>query len=52
MSISTVLLVEVTGLYTGGFGAFLQGVARIVYTALCKNGVNGETSVVIYNALF
>jgi hypothetical protein len=52
MSIATVLLVQVTGLYTGGFGACLQGVARMVYVALCKNNVNQETSTLIFNALF
>jgi hypothetical protein len=52
MSISTVLLVEVTGLYVGGFAACFQGVARVVYVALNLKGVNPTLANTIYNALF
>jgi hypothetical protein len=52
MSISTTLLVEVTGLYTGGFGACFQGVARVVYAALSLKGVDHTLANTIYNALF
>jgi uncharacterized membrane-anchored protein YitT (DUF2179 family) len=56
MSIATVLLVEVTGLYTGGFSACLQGVARLVYVAMMKNASNDaaaqEVANIVFNALF
>jgi uncharacterized membrane-anchored protein YitT (DUF2179 family) len=53
MSISTVLLVEMTGLYTGGFAACFQGVARVVYVVLHLNNIVSPTLAnVIYNALF
>ncbi|GHU31947.1 hypothetical protein FACS1894166_04330 [Bacilli bacterium] len=59
MSIFTVLLVEVTGLYAGGFSACFQGVARLVYAAMMKHaGGAGATATaaytaqVVYNALF
>lgn len=53
MSFFSVLLVQSTGLYTGGFGAICQGIARLVYASLNKNS-NGshETRLVIYNLLF
>jgi uncharacterized membrane-anchored protein YitT (DUF2179 family) len=52
MSISTVLLVEVTGLYAGGFGACFQGVARTVYVVLKLHDVNERLASTIFNALF
>jgi hypothetical protein len=52
MSFSTVLLVEVTGLYTGGFAACFQGIARVVYVALNLNHVNETLANTIYNGLF
>jgi hypothetical protein len=52
MSISTVLLVEVTGLYTGGFAACFQGIARVAYTVLRLQDVNEKLANMIYNALF
>jgi uncharacterized membrane-anchored protein YitT (DUF2179 family) len=52
MSISTVILVESTGLYTGGFGACFQGIARVAYVALSLKNVNPEVANIIYNALF
>jgi hypothetical protein len=52
MSISTVLLVEVTGLYTGGFAACFQGIARVVYVTLNLKGVNPTLANTIYNGLF
>ncbi|MDR0986046.1 MAG: DUF2179 domain-containing protein [Mycoplasmataceae bacterium] len=54
MSIATVLLVEVTGLYTGGFGAFLQGVARLTYSGISNSVLkdNPYIAQIIFNAMF
>jgi uncharacterized membrane-anchored protein YitT (DUF2179 family) len=55
MSIATVLLVEVTGLYTGGFAACLQGIARLVYTAMMKHASGDNAELVanyVFNGLF
>jgi uncharacterized membrane-anchored protein YitT (DUF2179 family) len=55
MSIATVILVEVTGLYTGGFGACFQGVARLVYASMMKHSTGAHAEYiaqVVYNALF
>jgi hypothetical protein len=53
MSFFSVILVQATGLYTGGFGAICQGIARITYTALNKDGVGSESMrLVVYNLLF
>jgi hypothetical protein len=52
MSISTVLLVEVTGLYTGGFAACFQGIARVAYTVLHLQGMDDNVANMIYNGLF
>lgn len=52
----TVLLVQSTGLYTGGFGACFQGIARLVYAAIMKKDVddhkNKMIARIVYNALF
>jgi hypothetical protein len=54
MSFFSVLLVQSTGLYTGGFGAICQGIARLVYASLNKSNTfnSDETRLVIYNLLF
>jgi uncharacterized membrane-anchored protein YitT (DUF2179 family) len=52
MSVATVLLVEVTGLYTGGFGACLQGVARLVYTAMMKHANDPNNASLVANYVF
>lgn len=52
MSVSTVILVESTGLYTGGFAACFQGIARVVYVALSLKGMDHNLANVIFNALF
>lgn len=53
MSFFSVLLVQSTGLYTGGFGAICQGIARLVYASLNINEVSSnETRLIIYNVLF
>jgi len=41
MGTSTALLVEGSGLYTGGTGAFFQGIARLVKTLIIK-GANSD----------
>ncbi|GHU27394.1 hypothetical protein FACS1894152_3970 [Bacilli bacterium] len=56
MSLATFFLVEVTGLYTGGFSACFQGVARLVYAKLmlfAKGNDHAEfIAKTVYNALF
>ncbi|GHU47977.1 hypothetical protein FACS1894218_3660 [Bacilli bacterium] len=55
MSLATFFLVEVTGLYTGGFSACFQGVARLVYAKLMLNANDEHAQLVaktVYNALF
>jgi len=52
MSFVTVILVENTGLYSGGITALFQGIARISYAAMDKNHVNPELADIIYNLLF
>ncbi len=56
MSIITIFLVEVTGLYTGGTTAFFQGLARFFYSLISvyvpslRNDV--QTIGMIYNLMF
>lgn len=57
----TAILVQSTGLYTGGFNACFQGIARFVYAILRKKAGEGVSDInrnqvliakVVYNALF
>ena len=53
MSFLSVVLIQSTGLYTGGFGAICQGIARLTYASLNKNKIGTEESrLAIYNALY
>jgi hypothetical protein len=40
MGIATLLLVEVTGLYSGGTAALFQGIARLFYVLIVDNVQN------------
>lgn len=46
------VLIQSTGLYTGGLGAFFQGVARVVNTKLTMDKLDASTTRVVYNAMF
>lgn len=53
MSFLTLLLVQNTGLYTGGITAMFQGVARLAFVGLTKSvAVDAGTATLIYDALF
>lgn len=56
MSIITIFLVEVTGLYTGGTTAFFQGLARFFYSLISVYSKNLRDNVqligMIYNLMF
>lgn len=50
MAFLTAILVENTGLYTGGIAAMFQGVARLSYVGLSQAG--SDAAELVYNALF
>ncbi len=53
LSFITLILVESTGLYIGGIGAFLQGVARLVYaTTKMFHSLSDDGADKLYNFLF
>lgn len=54
MGIATLLLVEITGLYSGGTAALFQGIARLFYVLIVDN-VNDTSAVwigFVYNIMF
>jgi uncharacterized membrane-anchored protein YitT (DUF2179 family) len=53
LSFSVVIFVQSTGLYTGGFGALFQGIARLTFLLLSlHNSSHAEMNAIIYNILF
>ena len=54
MGIGTLLLVEVTGLYSGGTAALFQGIARLFYVLIVKNVENTGAVWIdfVYNIMF
>jgi uncharacterized membrane-anchored protein YitT (DUF2179 family) len=49
MATASTILVQSTGLYTGGTGALFQGIARLTYSTMHGDK---ETALVVYNALY
>ncbi len=52
MSFIVLLVVESTGLYTGGVTALFQGVARLANVIMYEAGVDATTTSIVYNVLF
>lgn len=53
MSVATIFLVEVTGLYIGGTTSFFQGLARMFYSLIKVFGnVSEKVLPIIYNLMF
>jgi hypothetical protein len=53
LGVFTSLFIENTGLYTGGTGAFFQGIARVVQTSIRKGDSMSDAELhLLYNSLF